>query len=182
MHRERRGSREAPARAPASASRQANDPTPGSLACLVRHPPEKGQNCLGGRASGRAAIILARQEPVTRQSLALPNSSPHFSGAVLMILTAPIPIARGSPHGLVEFVGQVCRRAWVVQWLAHPQARPPKGHQGISEPQGEIEAIDYDAVLLTKVECRYVVRVIEADFGTDHEHIVELVAQGNCVA
>src|SRR5271157_2545768 len=27
---------------------------PGSLASLVRHPPEKGQNSLGGRASGRA--------------------------------------------------------------------------------------------------------------------------------
>ena len=39
-----------------------------------------------------------------------------------MILTAPIPIARGSSHGLVEFVGQVCRRAWVVQWLARKLA------------------------------------------------------------
>jgi len=54
MHRERRGSREAPARAPASASRQANAPTPGALACLGRRPPENGQNSLGGRVSGRA--------------------------------------------------------------------------------------------------------------------------------
>src|SRR5208337_1025414 len=78
---------------------------------------------------------------------------------------------------MVEFGGQGSRRAWVVQWLAQPQARPPERHQGISEPEREIEAIDYDAVLPAEVESRNIVRVIPADLRTDHEHVTELVAQ-----
>src|SRR5208283_2617786 len=83
---------------------------------------------------------------------------------------------------MVEFGGQGSRRAWVVQWLAQPQARPPEGHPGISEPEREIKAIDYDAVLLAEIKGRNIVRVIPADLGTDHEHVTELVAQGDRVA
>src|SRR5208337_1832091 len=83
---------------------------------------------------------------------------------------------------MVEFGGQGSRRAWVVQWLAHPQACPPEGHQGISEPEREIKSIKQHAVPPAQVECRMIVRVIEADLGTDHEHVIELVAQGDHVA
>src|SRR5271166_7088171 len=83
---------------------------------------------------------------------------------------------------MVECGGQGFRRAWVVQWLAHPQARPPKSHQGISEPERDIKSIKQHAVPPAQVECRMIVRVIEADLGTDHEHVIELVAQGDRVA
>src|SRR5271157_1412693 len=83
---------------------------------------------------------------------------------------------------MVECGGQGFRRAWVVQRLTRPQARPPEGHQGISEPEREIEAIKQHAVLPAEVESRNIVRVIPADLGTDHEHVIELVAQSHGVA
>ena len=61
----------------------------------------------------------------------------------------------------------------------------PRVSEGISEPKRQIKAIHMIEVMLfflPRSNGRDIVRVIEADLGTDHEHIVELVAQGNCVA
>ena len=85
-------------------------------------------------------------------------------------------------HDIVEFGGKAPAEPGLSSGLRTRRPALPRCLQGISEPKRQIKAIDQDAVLLAKVECRNIVGVIEADFGTDHEHVIELVAQGNRVA
>ena len=51
-----------------------------------------------------------------------------------------------------------------------------------SEPDRQVKSIHQQVVVLPEIECRHVVGVIETDLGTDHDQVVELMADPDGVA